>query len=287
MNRFVILLISIAVASPLVSSGTLGPVKVATAATSTNTKTPIKHLVILFQENVSFDHYFGTYPNATNPPGEPKRIDGFASIFNPQYPIMPFAVTNLTEDKNRWPQITLDQFSNNVMRRLGLSEEFIIDFPLKLPPSLLTHPNLPSGIKGILTDLNTLVSSLNNAVNILRNSRTTNDYRQVMDQVKTSVETIYSYVKNTSNKKNLAKEIFIDVGVITDIDPTGAEIPAEDVIEKFGNILECIYQISSKPAHTKPKPSQPQLKFKFSPESSDAEFVLNKHSPSTQAASYR
>src|SRR5215475_3790656 len=35
------------------------------------TKTPIKHLVIIFQENVSFDHYFGTYPNATNPKGEP------------------------------------------------------------------------------------------------------------------------------------------------------------------------------------------------------------------------
>ena len=31
--------------------------------------TPIKHLVVLFQENVSFDHYFGIYPNATNPPG--------------------------------------------------------------------------------------------------------------------------------------------------------------------------------------------------------------------------
>ena len=35
------------------------------------TATPIQHLVIVFQENVSFDHYFGTYPNATNPPGEP------------------------------------------------------------------------------------------------------------------------------------------------------------------------------------------------------------------------
>jgi phospholipase C len=33
--------------------------------------TPIKHLVVIFDENVSFDHYFGTYPNATNPPGEP------------------------------------------------------------------------------------------------------------------------------------------------------------------------------------------------------------------------
>jgi phospholipase C len=36
------------------------------------TATPIQHLVVIFQENVSFDHYFGTYPNATNPAGEPK-----------------------------------------------------------------------------------------------------------------------------------------------------------------------------------------------------------------------
>jgi phospholipase C len=28
------------------------------------TSTPIKHLIVIFQENVSFDHYFGTYPNA-------------------------------------------------------------------------------------------------------------------------------------------------------------------------------------------------------------------------------
>jgi phospholipase C len=35
------------------------------------TATPIGHLVVIFQENVSFDHYFGTYPDATNPAGEP------------------------------------------------------------------------------------------------------------------------------------------------------------------------------------------------------------------------
>jgi len=35
------------------------------------TTSPIKHVVVIFQENVSFDHYFGTYPNALNPPDEP------------------------------------------------------------------------------------------------------------------------------------------------------------------------------------------------------------------------
>ena len=40
-------------------------------SSASDTTTPIKHLVIIFQENVSFDHYFGTYPNALNPAGEP------------------------------------------------------------------------------------------------------------------------------------------------------------------------------------------------------------------------
>lgn len=35
------------------------------------TSTPIEHLVVIFQENVSFDHYFGTYPHALNLKGEP------------------------------------------------------------------------------------------------------------------------------------------------------------------------------------------------------------------------
>lgn len=37
-----------------------------------NTTTPIEHVVVIFQENVSFDHYFATYPQAVNPSGEPK-----------------------------------------------------------------------------------------------------------------------------------------------------------------------------------------------------------------------
>jgi phospholipase C len=36
------------------------------------TATPITHLVVIFGENISFDHYFGTYPNAANPPEEPR-----------------------------------------------------------------------------------------------------------------------------------------------------------------------------------------------------------------------
>jgi phospholipase C len=44
------------------------------------TTTPIKHLVVIFQENVSYDHYFGTYPKAANLSGEPQFV---ASKYTP------------------------------------------------------------------------------------------------------------------------------------------------------------------------------------------------------------
>jgi phospholipase C len=43
-------------------------------AQSESTETPIKHVVVIFGENISFDHYWGTYPYATNPAGEPKFV---------------------------------------------------------------------------------------------------------------------------------------------------------------------------------------------------------------------
>jgi phospholipase C len=61
-----------------------GPVGANKPPADTST-TPIKHLVVIFQENVSFDHYFGTYPNATNTSGQPfngrnkQNVNGLAN----------------------------------------------------------------------------------------------------------------------------------------------------------------------------------------------------------------
>jgi phospholipase C len=46
-----------------------GSVLLGDGGSGSATTTPIKHLVVLFNENVSFDHYFGTYPNAANTDG--------------------------------------------------------------------------------------------------------------------------------------------------------------------------------------------------------------------------
>jgi phospholipase C len=70
---------AIAVAVALLTLGVAGAGSVAASVGSRaapaggqhpGTATPIKHLVVIFDENVSFDHYFGTYPYAANLPGE-------------------------------------------------------------------------------------------------------------------------------------------------------------------------------------------------------------------------
>jgi phospholipase C len=72
------LLSTVALLAVAVAATSLGPVIAAQAdknagvdPNTLKTKYPIKHLVVIFNENRSFDHYFGTYPNAVNPEGEP------------------------------------------------------------------------------------------------------------------------------------------------------------------------------------------------------------------------
>ncbi len=61
------ILLSIALAV-LIGAGPLGLAQAAPVDQSNPTKTPIKHLVVLMQENHTFDNYFGTYPGADGLP---------------------------------------------------------------------------------------------------------------------------------------------------------------------------------------------------------------------------
>jgi phospholipase C len=64
--------VSLFVVQLLVFGLLVGPVPVrAQSSTTSSAITPVKHLVVIFDENISFDHYFGTYPVAANPEGEP------------------------------------------------------------------------------------------------------------------------------------------------------------------------------------------------------------------------
>src|SRR5580765_6645622 len=71
------------------------------------TRTPIKHLVVIFQENVSYDHYFGTYPKALNLAGETK----FQA--SPRTPINNNLLTPLDTAHGFAPLVGVDLINNN------------------------------------------------------------------------------------------------------------------------------------------------------------------------------
>jgi hypothetical protein len=204
------------------------------------------------------------------------RINGYASALVPEFtPIMRFEVSNSLDDTDKWPQIGHQDFINNIANRLGLDNSYLTEFPLQIPSALLSSTHMPNGVSGLLPDLNTLFTNMQNAVDSIRHARSNNDYRQVMDSVKTSVDTLRIYLKDPVHKKDLAKELFVDPGVVTNIDATGGDKAAEDLIEKFENILENLYQIASKPAHPMSRPNKGKpLRFRFNPDLSDAEFAL-------------
>ena len=71
------------------------------------TATPVKHLIVIFQENVSFDHYFGTYPKAMNLTGETPFVA------KRRTPVVNGLVTPLDVNRGFRPLAGVDLLHNN------------------------------------------------------------------------------------------------------------------------------------------------------------------------------
>jgi phospholipase C len=110
MKRLPVVLVALAALSALAASVALASPSYQTAQPSPHQqtltlggpKTPITHVVEIFQENVSFDHYFGTYPNAANTDGQPfhaqpgtQAVDGLPPATSPTLPPNLRHTTNL------------------------------------------------------------------------------------------------------------------------------------------------------------------------------------------------
>jgi phospholipase C len=64
-------------------------------------RTPIQHVVVIFDENISFDHYFGTYPHAANTDGTPFRAARHTPAVNGLSPVL------LTHNPNAYNPLRL------------------------------------------------------------------------------------------------------------------------------------------------------------------------------------
>ena len=92
-------------------AGYQSQVLVPASAYHNQTATPIKHLVVIFQENVSFDHYFGTYPYAANTPGQ-----GTTFTAKPGTPEVNGLYTKITKSGPTGPLLTSNPNADNPQR---------------------------------------------------------------------------------------------------------------------------------------------------------------------------
>ena len=122
-------------------------------------KDAIRHIVVIFQENVSFDHYFATYPYALNPPGDPKftalpgtpRVEGLTGLLLTQNP-------NFLNEQNglgkanpfrlrRDQAVTADQDHNYQAEQLAYNDGKMDLFPKSVGSP--DGPHVPGDKKGV------------------------------------------------------------------------------------------------------------------------------------------
>lgn len=180
------------------------------------TKTPIKHLVVIFQENRSFDHYFGTYPFAENKKGEPKfkakketqQINGLAKplLKNNQNEVNPF---RLPPSVVAYPSPLHHYINLQEAAHAGLMDQFVQQ--LGVPP----NKNLPMAYY----DGNTVTALWNYAQ---RFSMSDNFHSTMMGPSTIGAINLISGQTHGAHPSPLNKEgevVVIDNTVINDVDP--------------------------------------------------------------------
>ena len=171
---------SASTASPNSFAGYKAPSTVSSVLYRNNTTTPIKHVVVIFDENQSFDHYFGTYPYAANTDGTKfvakpgtSTVNGLYTKITKSGPVGPLLTNNpneynpqrltsseaLTSDQNHDYTPEQDAVDN------GKMDKFVQETESSTPSAGCAPEYCPPGIVMDYYDGNTVTGLWNYAQN--------------------------------------------------------------------------------------------------------------------------
>lgn len=147
-----------------------------------------------------------------------------------------------------------------------LDKKYIAIFPLTYPDSIKgkTNPFLSQ----ISTDLNTMITKLNDAVKRLRKSSNSSDYKSVLIEIKGALESIKEYEINPST----SGKFLMETKTFKDIDIDGGLTASNEVMGRIKGIMEHVYKISSKSIHVELE--RKGKKFSMEPDKEDALLML-------------
>jgi phospholipase C len=185
------------------------------------TSTPIKHVVVLFNENISFDHYFGTYPNAAN-------TDGTRFTAKPNTPAVDGLSTSLlTNNPNgvnpkrlsSSQPLTCDQGHGYLAEQKAYNNGLADKFPQYTGVETCSSPDI--GLPGLVMDYydgNTVTALWNYAQNY---SMSDNSYDTVFGPSTPGALNLISGQTGNGYAVTAAGVKTTDAGVVADADANG------------------------------------------------------------------
>jgi hypothetical protein len=175
-------------------------------------------------------------------------------------------LTQLSYDRNlsfTSPHINQNKW-DAILKKCRLDDKYLFEHSLSIPGNL--HQKKNRFLNKMINDVTTMSSNLNNAKDRIRKANSPSDYKAVIGDVKTSLDSIKNLQVSLAN----AREFLMHSNTFIDIDVGGAEQAALEVIGRLKNIMEHIYQISSKPAHIQ----RGGLRFQMNPDREDTLFLF-------------
>src|SRR6202142_1761002 len=229
-------LVATSLASLMFAGTLINPVA---AEAQSGTTTPIKHLVVIYQENVSFDHYFGTYPIALNPAGQPRfvakqgtpAVNGYTDglLYN-----NPNALNTVNADGaanpfrlDRSQAATADQDHDYTPEQMAFDRGLMDAFPVSVGTAGPPPPGLPIAATTGLTmgyyDGNTVTAFWNYAQ---RFAMSDNSYdTNFGPSTPGAINLISGQTNGVSDQTNAAADVVADGGggytLVSDADPVG------------------------------------------------------------------
>lgn len=196
--------------------------------------TPIKHLIVIFQENRTFDHYFGTYPYAENPPREPNfhprkgtpSVNGLSHSLktNNQNLSQPFRLTR-KQGKSDLGDPNHDYIALQKDINSGLMDAFVQNSGQTLP--------VPSDVMGYF-DGNTVTALWNYAQHFAMSD---NFHQTTIGQSTTGALNLVAGQTHGAIPNSLFNgtlPIIVDGTIINDIDPVYDKCSSVPVAEMIG-----------------------------------------------------
>jgi hypothetical protein len=169
-------------------------------------------------------------------------------------------------------------YANSILSPAGLTLEYLQLFDLNETSRITQSNSLHQILQELINLLTSIERDLQYAISRFRLSNSVDDYRNIIFTMRTHLDSLKDKFKDQNNLVTLADLLFLQPNIISDIpnNPSGKKIIAEEYITHIADLINLIFKMCSKAAHTMTRPIKGLItsNFEMNPGIEEIEFLL-------------